>query len=218
MPGLTAFSSFYEILGDTSTLKKGNVILISAASGAVGQIVGQIAKKEGLVVIGSVGDDKKLDYIIKELGFDAGFNYKKEKPADGLKRCAPNGIDIYYENVGGEHLEAALDAMNNHGKISMFLHSPLSLQVVNSGPGCSLFLIPTDFILMYWSSRLRHDKPIQPLSRRPLPDPQPDASRCQAHHHARLHRPRPGLWRQAHGRASREGSAVDHRRQHEDGD
>ena len=127
MPGLTAFSSFYEILGDTSTLKKGNVIFISAASGAVGQIVGQIAKKEGLVVIGSVGDDKKLDYIIKELGFDGGFNYKKEKPAVGLKRCAPDGIDVYYENVGGEHLEAALDAMNNHGMISTTLYFPFSL-------------------------------------------------------------------------------------------
>ena len=119
MPGLTAFSSFYEILGGTSALAKGNVIFISAASGAVGQIVGQLAKREGLVVIGSVGDDRKLEYIIKELGFDAGFNYKKEKPADGLKRCAPKGIDIYYENVGGEHLEAALDAMNNKGMISM---------------------------------------------------------------------------------------------------
>lgn len=113
MPGLTAYSSFYAI-GEP---KKGETIFISAASGAVGQLVGQLAKHEGLTVIGSVGDDKKLDYITKELNFDAAFNYKNEKPGEALQRLAPNGIDIYYENVGGEHLEAALNAMNNFGRI-----------------------------------------------------------------------------------------------------
>lgn len=113
MPGLTAWSSFYEI----GQPKKGETIFISAASGAVGQLVGQLAKHEGLTVIGSVGDDKKLEFITKELGFDSGFNYKKEKPADALARLAPNGIDIYYENVGGEQLEAAINAMNNFGRI-----------------------------------------------------------------------------------------------------
>lgn len=91
MPGLTAYSSFYEI----GKPKKGETIFISAASGAVGQLVGQLAKHEGLKVIGSVGDDAKLDFILKELNFDGGFNYKKEKPEDGLKRLAPDGIDIY---------------------------------------------------------------------------------------------------------------------------
>lgn len=113
MPGLTAFSSFYDI----GQPKKGETIFISAASGAVGQLVGQLAKHEGLKVIGSVGSDEKLDFILKELGFDGGFNYKSEKPGDALKRLAPNGIDIYYENVGGEQLEAALDAMNDFGRI-----------------------------------------------------------------------------------------------------
>ncbi|KAH8728361.1 NADP-dependent leukotriene B4 12-hydroxydehydrogenase [Phaeosphaeriaceae sp. PMI808] len=113
MPGLTAWSSFYEI----GQPKKGETIFISAASGAVGQLVGQLAKHEGLTVIGSVGDDKKLDFITSELGFDSGFNYKTEKPADALARLAPNGIDIYYENVGGEQLEAAINAMNNFGRI-----------------------------------------------------------------------------------------------------
>lgn len=114
MPGLTAYSSFYEI----GKPKKGEVIFISSASGAVGQIVGQLAKHEGLTVFGSVGDDKKLEYITKDLGFDGGFNYKKEKPADALKRLAPDGINIYYENVGGEQLEAAINAMQNFGRIS----------------------------------------------------------------------------------------------------
>ncbi|CBF88573.1 hypothetical protein AN0895.2 [Aspergillus nidulans FGSC A4] len=113
MPGLTAYSSLYEI----GQPKKGETIFVSAASGAVGQLVGQLAKHEGLKVIGSVGSDEKLNYIINDLGFDGGFNYKKEKPADALARLAPNGIDIYYENVGGEHLEAALEAINNFGRV-----------------------------------------------------------------------------------------------------
>ncbi|KAL4995282.1 hypothetical protein BDV10DRAFT_134834 [Aspergillus recurvatus] len=113
MPGLTAYSSLYEI----GQPKKGETIFVSAASGAVGQLVGQLAKHEGLKVIGSVGSDEKLNYIIKDLGFDGGFNYKKEKPADALARLAPSGIDIYYENVGGEHLEAALEAINNFGRV-----------------------------------------------------------------------------------------------------
>ncbi|KAH9863582.1 hypothetical protein J1614_009514 [Plenodomus biglobosus] len=113
MPGLTAWSSFYEI----GQPKKGETIFISAASGAVGQLVGQLAKHEGLTVIGSVGSNDKLSFITNELNFDAGFNYKTEKPADALARLAPNGIDIYYENVGGEQLEAAINAMNNFGRI-----------------------------------------------------------------------------------------------------
>ncbi|KAI9042157.1 MDR family NADP-dependent oxidoreductase [Aspergillus affinis] len=126
MPGLTAYSSLYEI----GKPKKGETIFVSAASGAVGQLVGQLAKHEGLKVIGSVGSDQKLDYIINTLGFDGGFNYKTEKPADALARLAPNGIDIYYENVGGEHLEAALDALNDFGRIvvcgmiSQYNHAP----------------------------------------------------------------------------------------------
>ena len=113
MPGLTAYSSYYEI----GKPKKGETIFISAASGAVGQLVGQLAKHDGLRVIGSVGSDEKLDFILKELNFDGGFNYKKEAPGDALKRLAPNGVDIYYENVGGVQLDAALTAMNDFGRI-----------------------------------------------------------------------------------------------------
>jgi hypothetical protein len=113
MPGLTAYSSFYDI----GKPVKGETIFISAASGAVGQLVGQLAKREGLRVVGSVGSDDKLDFITKELNFDGGFNYKKESAAEALKRLAPEGVDIYYENVGGEQLEAALDAMNIFGRI-----------------------------------------------------------------------------------------------------
>jgi NADPH-dependent curcumin reductase CurA len=113
MPGLTAYSSFYDI----GKPAKGETIFISAASGAVGQVVGQLAKHEGLTVIGSVGSQEKLDFITKELGFDGGFNYKTEKPIDALKRLAPNGINIYYDNVGGEQLDAAFESINDFGRI-----------------------------------------------------------------------------------------------------
>ena len=113
MPGLTAYSGLYGI-GEP---KKGETIFVSSASGAVGQIVGQLAKHEGLTVVGSVGSDEKLDFIKKDLNFDDGFNYKKEKPNVALKRLAPKGIDIYFENVGGEQLDAVIGAMNNFGRI-----------------------------------------------------------------------------------------------------
>ncbi|KAG0310466.1 hypothetical protein BGZ99_000365 [Dissophora globulifera] len=113
MPGMTAYSSL-KIIGQP---KAGETIFISAAAGAVGQLVGQMAKKLGLRVIGSVGSDDKLDFLLKELKFDAAFNYKKGSILDNLKAAAPQGIDIYYENVGGEQLEAALDVLNIHGRI-----------------------------------------------------------------------------------------------------
>ena len=113
MPGLTAYASFYAI----GQPKKGETIFISAASGAVGQIVGQLAKHEGLTVVGSVGSDDKLDFIRNDLKFDGGFNYKKEKAKEALARLAPAGIDIYYENVGGEQLDAALEALTQFGRV-----------------------------------------------------------------------------------------------------
>ncbi|KAF6829450.1 zinc-binding dehydrogenase [Colletotrichum musicola] len=113
MPGLTAWAGLHKI----GQPKKGETIFVSSAAGAVGQVVGQIAKREGLTVIGSVGSDEKLEFITKELGFDTGFNYKTENPKEALPRLAPEGIDIYYENVGGDHLEAALTSMKVGGRV-----------------------------------------------------------------------------------------------------
>ncbi|MCJ1311041.1 hypothetical protein MMC25_004711 [Agyrium rufum] len=113
MPGLTAYASLYEI----GKPQKGQTIFISSASGAVGQLVGQLAKHEGLKVIGSVGSNAKLDFILKDLEFDGGFNYKAEKVEDALKRLAPEGLDIYYDNVGGEQLDVALSKMKKGGRI-----------------------------------------------------------------------------------------------------
>lgn len=112
MPGTTAVEGLYEI----GVPKKDETIFISSAAGAVGQLVGQLAKAEGLTVIGSVGSNEKAEYV-KSLGFDAVFNYKEEKPLDALRRLAPNGVDIYWDNVGGDTLEAALEVMNNNGRI-----------------------------------------------------------------------------------------------------
>ncbi|KFA61718.1 hypothetical protein S40285_03465 [Stachybotrys chlorohalonatus IBT 40285] len=95
MPGLTAYSALHKI----GKPKAGETIFISSAAGAVGQVVGTIAKREGLKVIGSVGSDEKLKFITEELGFDAGFNYKKESVFDALPRLAPDGIDINWENI-----------------------------------------------------------------------------------------------------------------------
>jgi NADPH-dependent curcumin reductase CurA len=114
MPGLTAYSSFYAI----GKPQKGETIFISAASGAVGQLVGQLAKHEGLKVIGSVGSDEKLKHCIEDLDFDDCFNYKTCSSFDEtLKKLAPDGLDIYYDNVGGEQLEAALTNMKQFGRI-----------------------------------------------------------------------------------------------------
>lgn len=113
MPGSTAYASLTGI----GQPKKGETILVSAAAGAVGLTVGQLAKAEGLRVIGSVGSDAKADQIVRELGFDAAFNYKKEAPAAALARLAPEGIDIYYDNVGGDHLAAALDSLKKFGRV-----------------------------------------------------------------------------------------------------
>lgn len=97
LAGLTGYSSLYAI----GRPKPGEVLFVSSAAGPVGQLVGQIAKADGLNVIGSVGSDEKVKFLVHELGFDGGFNYKTENALDALKRLAPNGIDIYYDNVSG---------------------------------------------------------------------------------------------------------------------
>lgn len=99
MPGMTAYYGFYEI----GQPKKGETIFISAASGAVGQIVAQLAKREGLKVIGSCGSDEKVEYLKNELKFDHAFNYKTSNNLQELKKFEP--IDIYWDNVGGETLD-----------------------------------------------------------------------------------------------------------------
>ncbi|KAL5206441.1 hypothetical protein ABZP36_034650 [Zizania latifolia] len=115
MPGLTAYVGFFEV----SKPKKGEYVFVSAASGAVGQIVGQLAKIADCYVVGSAGSDEKVNLLKTKFNFDDAFNYKKEPDLDAaLKRCFPEGIDINFENVGGATLDAVLPNMRPGGRIA----------------------------------------------------------------------------------------------------
>ncbi|XP_073526281.1 LOW QUALITY PROTEIN: uncharacterized protein [Phyllobates terribilis] len=116
MPGMTAYFGFHEVCSP----QKGDRVFISAASGAVGQLVGQFAKLMGCYVVGSAGTKEKVHLLKNKLGFDNAFNYKEEQDLDStLKRYFPQGIDIYYENVGGKMLDAVLLNMRLHGRITV---------------------------------------------------------------------------------------------------
>lgn len=113
MPGMTAYVGLYDI----GRPQPSETVFVSAASGAVGSVVGQLAKDHGCRVIGSVGSAEKVDYVTRELGFDDAFDYHEGDLIARLADSAPDGIDVYFENVGGEHLRAALAAMNPFGRI-----------------------------------------------------------------------------------------------------
>jgi NADPH-dependent curcumin reductase CurA len=115
MPGLTAYAGLIDVAG----LREDDVVFVSGAAGAVGGLAGQIAKLRGHRVIGSAGSPEKVEYVTGELGFDAAFDYHDGKVADLLAQAAPDGIDVYFDNVGGEHLEAAIGALNRHGRVAM---------------------------------------------------------------------------------------------------
>ncbi|KAJ2377683.1 hypothetical protein H4S02_007580, partial [Coemansia sp. RSA 2611] len=114
MPSFTAYVGVVSL----AKAKAGETILISAASGAVGQVAIQLAKARGLCVIGAAGSDDKVEFV-KSLGADAAFNYKTcGDLTSAIKKAAPNGVDIYFDNVGGEFLDAALANMNSFGRIA----------------------------------------------------------------------------------------------------
>ncbi|MGP4016163.1 NADP-dependent oxidoreductase [Saccharopolyspora sp. 5N708] len=115
MPGLTA----YVGLVDVAEQQEGDVVFVSGAAGAVGSLAGQIAKLRGASrVIGSAGSAEKVRYLIEEVGYDAAFNYHDGPVVEQLKDAAPEGIDVYFDNVGGEHLEAAIYALNDFGRVA----------------------------------------------------------------------------------------------------
>jgi NADPH-dependent curcumin reductase CurA len=113
MPGLTA----YVGLLDFGRPQAGETVFVSAASGAVGSVVGQIAKIKGARVIGSAGSKEKVAFVRDELGFDAAFDYHELSVREALADACPEGIDVYFENVGGDQLEAALPMMRAYGRI-----------------------------------------------------------------------------------------------------
>uniref|UniRef100_A0AAQ5XUQ6 15-oxoprostaglandin 13-reductase n=1 Tax=Amphiprion ocellaris TaxID=80972 RepID=A0AAQ5XUQ6_AMPOC len=114
-PGLTAVYGLEEIL----ELKQGETLLVNAAAGAVGSVVGQIAKIKGCKVVGSAGSDAKVAYL-KELGFDVAFNYKTvDSLEEALKTASPEGYDCFFENVGGPSSTVALQQMKDFGRIAV---------------------------------------------------------------------------------------------------
>jgi NADPH-dependent curcumin reductase CurA len=112
MTGLTAWVGL-----NLAEFKSGDVIYISGAAGAVGSVAGQLAKIAGCRVIGSAGSGEKVQFLREECGFDVAFDYRVGPVVEQLKVEAPDGIDIYFDNVGGETLEAALSALRVHGRI-----------------------------------------------------------------------------------------------------
>ncbi|CAH3906203.1 prostaglandin reductase 1-like [Pieris brassicae] len=115
MHGITAYFGFLEICKPNS----GETVVVTGAAGAVGSIVGQIAKIKGCRVIGFVGSDEKVEWLEKELGFDKGINYKSKELSKALKEVAPTGIDCLFDNVGGELSTTIMSQMNKRGRVAL---------------------------------------------------------------------------------------------------
>jgi NADPH-dependent curcumin reductase CurA len=113
--GLTAYAGLIDAAG----LRAGDVVWVSAAAGAVGSLAAQIAKLRGHRVIGSAGSPEKVRYLLDELGLDAAFNYRDGSIAEQLRAAAPDGIDVYFDNVAGDHLEAALATLRRGGRVAL---------------------------------------------------------------------------------------------------
>ena len=115
--GLTGLTA-YLALKNIGKLKEGETLLVSGAAGAVGSVVGQIGKIKGCRVVGIAGTDEKIDHIKSDFGFDAGINYKTtEDMAKAIKEHCPDGVDVYFDNVGGEILDAAMQNINDFARI-----------------------------------------------------------------------------------------------------
>ena len=113
MPGMTAYFG----LLDVGQPRPGDTVVVSAASGAVGQVVGQVAKMMGCRVVGTAGTQEKVDFIVEELGFDGGINYKTENVDNALARACPLGVDVYFDNVGGAVTDAVMEHLNTFARI-----------------------------------------------------------------------------------------------------
>jgi NADPH-dependent curcumin reductase CurA len=115
--GVTGMTAYFGLL-DTASAKEGDVVFVSAAAGAVGSVVVQIAKAKGMTVIGSAGGADKCDFV-RSLGADHVVDYKAGPVLKGLAAAAPEGIDIYFDNVGGDHLDAALALARNNARFAI---------------------------------------------------------------------------------------------------
>jgi NADPH-dependent curcumin reductase CurA len=116
MPGLTAWAGLFRV----AAFQPGEDVFVSGAAGAVGSLVGQFARLRGAsTVVGSAGSPEKVQWLTGELGFSAAFDYHDGPVADQLATAAPDGIDVYFDNVGGDHLEAAVGTLRLHGRAAI---------------------------------------------------------------------------------------------------
>jgi len=113
MPGMTAYFGLLEV----GQPKEGETVVVSGAAGAVGQTVGQVARIKGCRVVGIAGGKAKCDFVVNELKFDACIDYKSGSVRDGLKEHCPKGVDVYFDNVGGDILDVVLTRINKHARI-----------------------------------------------------------------------------------------------------
>ncbi|MDE1148526.1 MAG: NADP-dependent oxidoreductase [Azospirillaceae bacterium] len=115
MPGLTAYVGLYDI----GQPKAGETVVVSAAAGAVGSVVGQLAKRKGARAVGIAGGAEKCAYVVDELGFDACVDYKAADFKDALAAACPNGVDVYFDNVGGRVTDAVFDLLNTFARVPL---------------------------------------------------------------------------------------------------
>ncbi|MEU8377944.1 NADP-dependent oxidoreductase [Streptosporangium sp. NPDC048865] len=116
MTGLTAYVGLLDI----ARFQEGEAVFVSGAAGAVGGMAGQIARLKGASrVVGSAGSREKVTHLVRDLGFDAAFDYHDGEIREQLAGAAPGGIDVYFDNVGGDHLEAAIDELRTYGRVAM---------------------------------------------------------------------------------------------------
>ncbi|RLQ91484.1 NADP-dependent oxidoreductase [Planomicrobium sp. Y74] len=114
--GLTGLTAYFGLL-DIGKPQAGETVVVSGAAGAVGSVVGQIAKLKGARAVGIAGSQEKIDYLINELGFDAAVNYKSDSFKEDLKQTLPDGVDVYFDNVGGEVSDAVIWELNNKARV-----------------------------------------------------------------------------------------------------
>lgn len=145
--GMTGLTAYFGLL-DIGQPKDGETVVVSGAAGAVGSIVGQIAKIKGAHVVGIAGSADKIDYLVNDLGFDAAINYKTENVKTALELACPNGIDVYYENVGGEIADAIFPLLNKFARIPVCgAISSYNNEEADIGPRIQTHLIKTSALM-----------------------------------------------------------------------
>jgi NADPH-dependent curcumin reductase len=154
MTGLTAYFGMTEI----GKPQKGETLVVSAAAGATGSVAGQVGKVHGCRVVGIAGSDEKCKWLTDELGFDAAINYKHPDWKDKLKAATPNGVDINFENVGGEIMDAVLQRMNLHGRVVLCgLISEYTRETAGPPPNLGIIIVKRlkvqGFLIFDYASR-----------------------------------------------------------------